>query len=187
MTSEFSICFTLDPKRAQAVHAIREILPPSPYRDDTPHVTLLRTIKTPTPMSDADLLKDMERLLGLSKSLPLSATVHKTADGFDPLFRWFSSRVLVHASPEIKAYRKHMLQILRANNYSVGIVSRLTFFPHISVRLGVRYTEKARAMTERSFSPKTKLTFNKWIILRDMKKDGKYLVKEIALDSQQPA
>jgi hypothetical protein len=55
------------------------------------------------------------------------------------------------------------------------------FIPHISVRLGVPYTEKAKTMTERSFSPKTKLTFNKWIILRDIKKDGKYLVKEITM------
>jgi len=182
LTSEFSLCLTLDHKTTQAVDAIRQTLPASPYRDDTPHVTLLRTIKTPSPMSDTDLLTDMERLLGLSKNLPLTATIHKPANGLDPLFRWFSSRILLYVSPEMKSYRKHILRILRANNYSVGIVSRLTFFPHISVRLGVPYTEHAKTMAERIFSPETKLTFNEWIILRDIKKDGKYLVKEIAAD-----
>jgi hypothetical protein len=183
MTSEFSICLKLDPKATQDVDAIRQALPASPYRDDTPHVTLFRTIKTPVPMSHTDLLQDMERLLALSKNLPLTATVHKPANGLDYLFRWFSSRILLHVSPEIKSYRKHILRTLRANNYSVGIISRLTFFPHISVRLGVPYTKKAKTMAERSFGPGTKLTFNTWIILRDIKKDGKYLVKEVAMDS----
>ncbi len=180
LTSEFSICLTLDHKATQDVGTIRQALPPSPYRDDPPHVTLLRTIKTPVPMSDTDLWQDMERLLTLSKNLPLTATVHKPANSLDPLFRWCSSRVLLHASPEIKSYRKHILRTLQANNYSVGIVSRLTFFPHISVRLGVSYTKKAKTMAERSFSPETKLIFNEWIILRDIKKDGKYLVKKVA-------
>ncbi len=183
LTSEFSICLTLDHEARQAVETIRQTLPASPYRDDTPHLTLLRTIKTPTPMSNVDLVQDMERLLGLSKELPFTATVHKPANSLDPLFRWFSSQVLINASPEIKSYRKRMLGTLQANNYSVGLVSRLTFFPHISVRLGVPYTEAAKALAKRSFSPETKLTFNGWIILRDIKKDGKYLVKEIATDS----
>jgi hypothetical protein len=180
LTSEFSICLTLDNKTTQAVGAIRQTLPASPYRDDTPHLTLLRTIKTPSPMSDTDLLQDMERLLGLSKNLPLTATVHKPATRFSPLFR-FSSLVLLHASPEMKSYRKAIAKILQANNYSIGVFERLAFLPHISIRLGVPYTKKAKAMTERSFSPETKLTFKSWIVLRDIKKDGKYLVKEIAL------
>lgn len=182
LTSEFSICLTLDHKATQAVEAIRQSLPASPYRDDTPHVTLLRTIKTPSPMSDPKLLADMERLLGVSKNLPLTATVHRPANQFDPLFRWFSSQVVLQASPEIKAYRNHVLRTLRANHYSVGLVSRLIFFPHISVRLGVPFTEEAKAMAEQRFSPQTELTFNGWMILRDVKRDGEYLVKEIAID-----
>jgi hypothetical protein len=82
--------------------------------------------------------------------------------------------------PEIKSYRKHILRTLQANNYSVGIVSRPAFFPHISVRLGVPYTKKAKIMAERSFGPETRLIFNEWIILRDIKKGGKYLVKKVA-------
>lgn len=180
LTSEFSICLTLDHKAAQAVDAIRRTLPASPYRDDTPHVTLLRTIKTPSLVGDSDLLQDMERLLGLSKTLPLTATVHALANRFSPLFR-ISCLVILHISPEMKSYRKNVIKILQANNYSIGLFERLAFLPHISIRLGVPYTEKARAMTEQSFSPETKLTFNSWIVLRDIKKDGKYLVKEIAL------
>jgi hypothetical protein len=181
-TSEFSICLALDPKTTQAVNAIRETLPASPYRDDTPHVTLLRTIKCPSQMSDADLLQDMEKLLGISKNLPLTATVHKPANMFSPLFRT-SSQVRLHASPEMKSYRKHIMRTLKANNYSIGAFERLAFLPHISVRLGIAYTKHAKAMTKHSFSPKTKLTFNKWIILRAIKKDGKYLVKEITIES----
>jgi hypothetical protein len=118
LTSEFSICLTSDQEKARAVEAARKILPTSPYRDDTPHVTLLRTIKTPSPTSDADLLQDMKRLLELSKALPLTATVHKLANRFSPLFR-VSSLVLLHASPEMKIYRKNVQKILKANNYSL--------------------------------------------------------------------
>jgi hypothetical protein len=181
LTSEFSICLKLDDEATKAVDAIRKALPPSPYRDDTPHLTLVRTIKTPSPMSDNDLLEDMERLLELSKGLPISATVRKPANSFDPLFRWFSSQLIIDTSLEIASYRKHILRTLHASNYSVGIVSRLTFFPHISVRLGIPYTEEARAIAEGSFAPGTKLTFNKWTIMRDIKKNGKYLIKEIAM------
>lgn len=182
LTSEFSVCLTLDPETTQAVNAIRQTLPASPYRDDTPHVTLLRTIKCPSQMSDNDLLRDMERLLELSKHLPLTATVHKPANIFSPLFR-FSSLVLLYASPEMKSYRKYIIKILKANNYSIGLFERLIFLPHISMRLGVPYTKHAKIMTGQSFAPESKITFNKWIILRDIKKDGKYLVKEIATDS----
>jgi 2'-5' RNA ligase len=183
MTSEFSICLVLDPEATQAVEAIRQTLTPSPYRDDTPHVTLLRTIKCPSQMNDTDLLQDMERLLEISKNLPLTTTVHKSANIFSPLFR-VSSQIQLYASPELKSYRKHIMRILKANNYSVGLFEHLAFLPHISVRLGVPYTEQARLMTEQSFVPETKITFSKWIILRDIKKDGKYLVKEIATNGE---
>ena len=181
MTSTFSICLTPDPKITEAIQAIRQVLPTSPYRDDTPHITLLRTIKTPSPMSDAEVLQDMERLLELSKNLPLTATVHKPATRFSPLFR-FSSLVILRASPDMKLYRKSIKRILKANKYPVGIVERLTFLPHISIRLGVPYTKRTKAMAEQNFSAESKIAFSGWVILRDIKKDGKYLVKEITLD-----
>jgi 2'-5' RNA ligase len=179
LTSVFSLCFTLDPTATQAVNAIRQTLPASPYRDDTPHITLLRTIKCPTQMSDVDLLGDMERLLGLSEHLPFTATVHKSVNSFSPLFR-ISSLVILRASPEMKAYRKHVMRVLKANNYSIGLFERLAFLPHISVRLGVPFSKKAKKMTEQSFVAESKLTFKNWMILRDIKRDGKYLVKEIS-------
>lgn len=149
VTSEFSICLALDPTAAQAVNTVRHMLPASPYRDDTPHVTILRTIKCPSPVSDTDLLRDMERLLELSKGLPLTAAARKLANIFSPLFR-VSSQIQLYASPEMKTYRKHIMRTLKANNYSVGLLSRLVFLPHISVRLGVPYTGQARLMIEPS-------------------------------------
>ena len=134
-------------------------------------------------MSDDDLLRDMERLLELSKHLPLTVTVHKPANIFSPLFR-VSSQVQLHASPELKSYRKHIMKILKANHYSIGLFEHLAFLPHISICLGVPYTKQARLMTKKSFVPETKITFSKWIILRDIKKEGKYLVKEIAMNSE---
>jgi len=130
-------------------------------------------------MSDHDLLQNMERLLELSENLPLTATTLKPVNQLSPLFRWSSSVVSLRPSPEMRTYRKNIIRTLRANNYSVSF-ERLVFLPHISIRLGVPYTKDAKAMTERSFDPGAKLTFSKWIILRDIKKDGKYLVKEIA-------
>jgi hypothetical protein len=182
LTSGFSLCLTLDRTTTQAVEVIRETLPASPYRNDTPHVTLVRTIKSPSQTSDSDLLQDMERLLELSKNVPFTAAVHKPATRFSPLFR-FSSLVLLQASPEMKAYRRNVMKILRANDYSIGLFERLVFFPHISIRLGVPYTQKAKVRADQTFDPETKIVCNKWIILRDIKKDGKYLVKEIAIDN----
>ena len=179
LTSEFSICLLPDLQTVQAVEAIRQTLPASPFRDDTPHISLLRRIKSPALMSDEELLQDMARLLDLSKGLPLIATVHKSINRYSPLFR-VSSMVLLQASPEMKAYRKRMLTTLKASNYSVAL-ERLIFLPHISVRLGVPYTDKAKSMAEQGFHPGAKITFNKWIILRDIKKDGKYLVREISV------
>lgn len=181
LTNEFSICLLLNTKTTRTVQAIRQTLAASPYRDDTPHVTLLRTIKSPTHMGDRDLLEDMERLLQLSARLPLSATVLQPANRFSPLFR-VSSLVLLKASPEVKMYRKNIIRVLKANNYSISLFERLIYLPHISIRLGVPYSKQARATTEQSFRPGTQVIFNKWILLRDIKKDGKYLVKEIALD-----
>lgn len=182
LTRKFSICFTPDPRTTQAINTIRETLPTSPYRDDTPHVTLLRTIKCPSQMSDKDLLQDMERLLNLSKNLPLRATIRKPVNSFSPLFR-ISSLLQLRVSPEMKSYRKYVMKTLKANNYSIGLFEHLVFLPHISVRLGVPYTKQARIMAIQSFVSETELTFSKWIILRDIKRDGKYLVKEIAVDS----
>ena len=181
MTSKFNICLTLDHKTTQAINAIRQALSVSPYRDDTPHVTLMRAIKSPSLVSDMDLLQDMERLLGLSKNLPLTAIIHKPANRFSPLYRT-SSLVLLHASPEMKSYRKNVLKTLKMNKYSVDRIEHLAFYPHISIRYGVPYTENAKAITEQSLVPGIKLVFNKWVILRDIHKDGKYLVKEIAMD-----
>jgi hypothetical protein len=179
-TSEFSICLTLSPETTSAVNAVRESMAASPYRDDTPHITLLRTIKCPRQMSDADLLQDIERILELSKNLPFTARVKKLANVFSPLFRT-SSLINLTASSEMKSYRKHVLKTLKANNYSVGIVEHIAYLPHISVRLGVPYTAKTKQMTERSFPNGTELNFENWIILRDIKRDGKYLVKEISI------
>jgi len=183
MTSEFSICLLLDAEATRAVEDICQTLPASPYRDDTPHITLLRAIKSPSIASDEALLQEMEKLLELSKNLPLSATVHKSANRFSPLFRWSSSLVLLHPSPEMRAYHKKIIGILQANNYPVSL-ERLLFLPHISIRLGIPYTERAKAMTEESFSAGSKLTFSTWIILRDIKKNGTYLVKEVGPDIQ---
>jgi 2'-5' RNA ligase len=180
MTSVFSICLLLDKKSTKAVNDIRQTLPASPYRDDTPHITLLRAIKSSSRMSATDLLRDMEKLLKLSKNLPLTATVHKSANSFSPLFK-ISSMVLLQASPAMKKYRKDIIKTLRANNYSVNL-ERIVFSPHISVRLGVPYTKQARVMTEQSFELGSELACDRWVILRDIKKDGKYLVKEIAMD-----
>lgn len=179
LTSKFSICLKLDNEALKTIDAIRETLPPSPYRDDSPHLTLVRTIGTPSLMNDGELLEAMERLLELSKELPLSATIRKPANSIDPLFRWFSSQIILDATPEIRSSRNRILQTLKTNQYSIGLVSRLTFFPHISIRLGVPYTDEARVIAKQSFAPGTKLTFDKWIILRDIKKSGKYLVREL--------
>jgi hypothetical protein len=112
----------------------------------------------------------------------MTATVHKILNRFSPLFR-NTSLVTLRASDEMRIYRKHVMKTLKANGYSVGFVEHLAFMPHISVRLGIPYTKQAKLLTSQNFAADTELTFRKWIILRDIKKDGKYLVKQIALEA----
>jgi hypothetical protein len=37
-------------------------------------------------------------------------------------------------------------------------------------------------MAGQSFDTKTKITFSKWVIFREIRKDGKRLIKQIGLD-----
>ena len=180
MTNEFSLCLIPDTVTTESILAARKELPPSPYRDDVPHITLLKMIKTATPLSDDELLRAMDTLLELSKNMPLHASVYKPANRSNMLYS-LSSLLLLQASPAMKAYRKNIIKILRRNGYTVGFAETRLFMPHITVRLGVPYSRPVKALIKQRFAQETTIRFNRWVIFRIVYKDGKRLVKELSL------
>jgi hypothetical protein len=122
----------------------------------------------------------MDDLLKLSKSLPFTVKVRKPANRSNSLYRP-SSLLLLHASPEMKAYRKNIMKILKENGYSISFLETKLFMPHITVRLGVPYSKSTKTMIQQSFEVGKDISLSKWVIFRIIKKDGKRLVKEISL------
>jgi hypothetical protein len=179
-TTEFSICLIPDIKTTQSIINIRQSLPSSPFRDDTPHMTLLRLIRSKLPMSDNELLKDIDKLLSLSKNLPLTATARRPANGFSPLYK-LSSGFLIRVSPEMKAFRKRAIRVLKQNGYSIGFIGKELFLPHITVRLGIPFTKSTKVMIKHRFEVEENITFSKWSVLKVINKDNNRLMKELSL------
>ncbi|HEX8226300.1 MAG TPA: 2'-5' RNA ligase family protein [Candidatus Saccharimonadales bacterium] len=181
MTNEFGLCLLPDESIVEAVNSIRQLLPASPYRDDPPHVTLLRAITTLHDMDDDTLLQRVDELLHLTATLPLEATVRKPSNAFSPIYR-LSSTILFRPSSDMKTCRKSVIDTLRNDGYTLGRSATAAFIPHFSVRLGVPYDDTARAMAEQLFTKDSVVTLSRWVIYRVFYEDGNRLVKEIPPD-----
>ncbi len=135
-TAEFGICLQPNLEIVQAVETLRRDMPASPHRDDTPHLTLQRTIRSPEMVDDDTLCRQVETALDPLRTLPVTATAGKVTTRFSPLYGP-SSVLLVRPSPELRDLRSDVTRRLRAAGYTVGLLERLISMPHISVRLGV--------------------------------------------------
>jgi 2'-5' RNA ligase len=181
LTSEFGICLVPDASTVESIYDIRLLLPSSPYRDDPPHLTLLRAINCPREMSDSDLLQDVESRLNLTDALPLQATITKIGNGFSPLHKNISA-LFFQASPAMSSYRKQAIKSLKAGGYKLGILGSKLFIPHISVRLGVPFTQQARVAAEQHFKKGDVTNFSKWVLFRILYDNNSRLIREITLD-----
>jgi 2'-5' RNA ligase len=178
LTPEFSICLLPDQATQDDVEAIRQTLPPSPYRDDTPHLTLLRTIKCPSLVEDDALLQQVDSLLELSNSLPLEATTVGALNAFSPIYK-MSSGILLETSDKMTAYRASCIARFKANGFTLSPTQSLQFRPHITIRLGAPMPQQVQTRASESFPVGRTIAFGAWVVFRVVYQDGKRMMKEL--------
>lgn len=174
---EFSICLLPADDVTNNIQALRQDLPPSPYRDDTPHITLLRGITSSRDMSDEELVRDVESVLAFSKHLPLSARVGSIANKSNQFYT-ATGVALTDASPELLAFRRQAVNDLIQHGYSVEAQELRTYTPHVTVRLGVPLEGTMLQRAEALFNGRT-ITFGSWVLFRLILVDDKRMMQEV--------
>lgn len=165
LTQEFSICLLPDIQTTERVTSLRRELPPSPYRDDLPHLTLLRGITSDLPLSDETLLADMDAQLDLPSALPLAATV-QAVENKSNRFYSDSSLLLLDPSAALLACRRQIVRRLTSTaGYAVEPAEQTSFTPYVTVRLGVPLYGDMLQKTEELFLRRS-ITFNSWLLVR---------------------
>ena len=164
LTREFSICLVPAADITRDIEAIRAQLSESPYRDDTPHITLLRGVSSGTDMEDEALIDDVSTAVSFSRRLPLLGTV-KSVDNKSNQFYTSTGVVILESSKELLDFRTDAVKQLLEHGYTVEAQELNAYTPHITVRLGVpllgEHMDEAKAMFDNRI-----ITFNHWILFR---------------------
>lgn len=174
LTREFSICLLPTDDVTADIEALRARLPDSPYRDDVPHITLLRGISSDTDMSDETLADDVGTTLSLSSRLPLLSTV-RLIDNKSNQFYTDTGVVILESSKELLDFRKDAVNRLMERGYTVEAQELSTYTPHITVRLGVPLQGEVMGETRLRFHNRT-IRFGDWLLFRLVLQDDKRLM-----------
>ena len=177
LTREFSICLLPTADVTEDIEALRATLPESPYRDDVPHITLLRGIASDTDMSDKALADDIASTLSLSSQLPLTCTV-KAFENRSNQFYSSTGAAVLESSLELFELRKDAVQRLMERGYTVEAQELSTYTPHITIRLGVPLQGKAMAEAMIAFGNRT-ISFSGWLLFRLVVQDDKRLMRVV--------
>ena len=177
LTQEFSICLIPTDDIIDEVESLRHELPKSPYRDDIPHITLLRGISSSREMSDQALLEDIDSLLAISDKLPLQSTVTGIANKSGKFYSTTSGLIL-HPSDELLSYRANVADKLSENDYTIEAEELLEYMPHITIRLGVPIEGDKYKRAQELFEAKV-ISFNHWVLFRLVLVDGKRTMHEV--------
>ena len=177
LTREFSICLLPADDVANDIQALRQDLPASPYRDDIPHITLLRGITSNADMSDEELAQDVESVLSISERLPLGATVQSIANKSNQFYT-DTGVVLMKALPELLAFRQKVADLLAQHGYSIESQELHTYIPHITIRLGVPLEGAMLQQAEALFSGRA-IAFSHWVLFRLVMEDGERMMRQV--------
>ncbi len=156
---------------------LRSKLPASPYRDDVPHITLLRGVSSAGEMSDEALVHDMRSLLAISNHLPLYATARQIVNKSDELYR-SSSVVPLDASDDLLAYRTRITTTLAKHHYAIEAQELTEYAPHITIRLGVPLEGSNYKLAQKLFEGEA-ISFDQWFLFRLVLIDGKRAMHEV--------
>lgn len=174
LTREFSICLLPTDDVTTDVEALRAGLPDSPYRDDVPHITLLRGISSGMDMSDEALADDVGLTLSLSSRLPLLGTV-KLIDNKSNQFYTDTGVIILESTKELLDFRKDAVNRLLEHGYTVEAQELSTYTPHVTIRLGVPLQGEFMDETKVRFDNRT-IRFGDWLLFRLVLQDDKRLM-----------
>lgn len=176
-THEFSICLLPNEDITIDINSLRQDLPESPYRDDIPHITILRGISTNDHLSDEDLLNKVDSLLAISNKLPISGSVHSVANASNRYYS-LSSGMKLHASKELLNFRNEVITRLKANGFSIETQELANYIPHITIRLGAPLIGESLTRAEALFVGRS-VSFNEWFLFRVIKQNDRRIMHEI--------
>lgn len=177
-TTEFSICLLADDATAGGIQELRDTLPPSPYRDDTPHITLLRGISASAILEDDQLLGDVDAKLHLCERLPLTATVTEIANKSNQFYT-ATGLLLLEASPELVDLRRNAATQLQTAGYSIEVQELAQYMPHVTVRLGIPLEVNELQHAQRLFPVGHEISFGSWALFRLVKEGDRRQMREI--------
>lgn len=177
LTREFSICLVPSTDVRTDIQALRQELPPSPYRDDSPHITLLRGITSSIDMDDEALVQEVGRITSLSANLPKECAVRSIANKSNEFYS-ATGLILLESSPELLAFRQDTVNGLQRHGYTIESQGQITFTPHVTIRLGVPLEGDSLQKAETQFKGRV-IAFSEWLLLRLVIEDGKRLMHEV--------
>jgi 2'-5' RNA ligase len=181
MATEFTICLVCDEKSAAVINELRSKLAPSPYRDDAPHVTLLR-VSSSSSMTDDRLASNLKKVLVLAPEISATARL-KTVINVPGRRYGTSSVALISLDAETKAWRKSLIARLKEAGYHISPHQNIVYVPHVTVRLGVPIRGEALRATKKRLKAEQILTFDRLMLLRIEKRDRARRVREVRLDA----
>ncbi len=177
LTREFSICLLPSDDVATDIEAIRNSLPDSPYRDDIPHITLLRGITANTDLSDDALVQDVESILSPGDNLPFEGHVLGIANKSNQFYS-STGLILLEASSQLIEFRKQVVDHLEQRGYSVEAQELTDFTPHVTIRLGVALEGTSLHDAEELFRDRI-ITFSSWLVFRLIREDDKRVTHQV--------
>jgi|GEM_PF-639744 len=177
LTREFSICLLPTENVATDIETIRNSLPDSPYRDDIPHITLLRGITAHTDLSDDALAQALESILSPEDNLPLEGNVVGIANKSNQFYS-STGLLLLEASPRLTDFRKQVADRLKRHNYDVEAQELANFMPHITIRLGIALEGASLHDAEELFRDRS-ITFSDWLLFRLIEEGDKRIMHQV--------
>jgi len=175
--NEFSICLIPDDQVIEQIKALRHKLPPSPYRDDTPHITLLRGITSSEDLPDKELLNSITQVAQLERTLPLDVRV-KTVTNMSNQFYSESGLLILESPRELLTLRSAVINSLSKLGYEIEKNEVDSYSPHMTVRLGVKLEGSVLDQAINLFQEKS-IQFSKWSLFRLIVKDGSRHIHEL--------
>jgi len=162
-TTDFSIILCVDEVTAGVVEGFRKNLPKTPFRDDPPHVTLIRVVSIPKAMSDEELVIFMRPKLNFQ--VPLHVCFEKVTD--HPSEKYGTTTVLEYkVASELIEFRKSLIKALQSESCTIPKAVAEIYRPHMTLILGKTLDSDSKKEATEIFTRNSDVHFTQWKLLR---------------------